>query len=94
MRFTLVLVLVISCARPTPSLTVPSLGGSDCTFDADCELVSRCCSCCGPVAMNHTDAREMRNRCAVVDCSGDCTKATCGPAATRATCLSGTCVAD
>ena len=94
MRFSLLL-LLLSCARPTPGVASKSLDARECTLDADCELVERCCSCCGPVAMNHADAKAMRERCAVVDCSGDCSTAICDQLKpTRATCRSGTCVAE
>lgn len=49
-----------------------------CTTNADCEVISPCCSCCPqPQAVTKQHAKEKKERCAVSECSMQCPDVAC-----------------
>lgn len=79
--------LLLGCSRP-----VMRYDSANCEVDADCAVVTPCCSCCAEVAMTVVDAQTEHDRCSAIDCRTDCSIVSCErQAPTRAVCAGGHC---
>jgi hypothetical protein len=85
--FTLFAFLLVGCSLP-----VMRADSATCEVDADCTVVTPCCSCCAEVAMTVIDARTEVDRCPAIECRTDCSIVSCErQAPTRAVCAGGHC---